>query len=186
MEPGKLTELEQIFRELEEEIEHFSNLSNLECPSGCGKCCDRADTEVNDIEASFIARYIEDRIPSLAKDLVRKVERRRQVSGNRECLFYNGGADLHCVIYPARPLICRCFGTLGEQDKIGAVLFPACLHMNLPSGFRSGDGIVRILRPPFPPVMAEYRDRINILQGEPVRMKSLADAVLEHVVEAGQ
>jgi uncharacterized protein len=161
-----------MYSELDAEAIRFAEASRLSCPAGCGKCCDHADTEVDLPEATLIADYI----LTVAPHLRQVLEERIRCEGG-ECVFYDRDSDLHCQIYPVRPLICRCFGYAAEKDKTGALLFPACQHMDLPAGLRAGGGVVRILFEPHPPVMAEYRERIGNDSRIRGRMRPLGDAV---------
>lgn len=164
------TRLREIFAEIDSKARNFAEASCLSCPAGCGKCC--ADTEASAIEADIIANYIVENAPELKSCLDRK---------GPECIFYDRDSDLHCRIYEVRPLICRCFGYSAELDKLGSLLFPACQHMDLPDGLRSGGGVIRILFEPHPPVMAEYRSRIQKLQNGNRKMSPLAEAVKDAV-----
>lgn len=129
------------------------------------------------MEASLIAEYIRNRAPDVEEALFSNLEKKDRDAGHLECVFYDGDNDLHCRIYPVRPLICRSFGYSAEPDKTGALLFPACRHMDLPDGLRAGGGVVRILFEPHPPVMARYRSKIEELEDDP-RMRPLGEAVV--------
>lgn len=161
-----------LYEELDEKAVRFAEASSLSCPKGCGKCC--ADMEVSASEAEYIARFIK----STAPELEERVRSQARNTG-RGCVFYNTGSDLHCRIYKARPLICRCFGYSAEEDRTGALVFPACQHMDLPAGLQSGGGAVRILFEPHPPVMQHYRLRIDGEPGHTSRMRPVGPAVLD-------
>ncbi len=164
--------LQSQYDDLDTHALQFAEASSLCCPVGCGRCCDHADTEVNPTEASLIASYI------LTEDHgLKEILRKRIHRDDGECVFYDRDSVLHCRIYKVRPLICRCYGYSAELDKTGALLFPACQHMDLPAGLRAGGGVVRILFEPHPPVMADYRERISGETSEDARMRPLGDAV---------
>ena len=165
--------LESLYAEIDAKALRFAEASSLSCPAGCGKCCDRADTEIGLPEAAIIADYILSVAPHLQEVLKARIGRE-----DGECIFYDRDADLHCLIYSVRPLICRCYGYAAEKDRTGGLLFPACQLMDLPAGLRAGGGVVRILFEPHPPVMAEFRERIESDSPIRGRMRPLGDAVV--------
>lgn len=165
-----MRDLEFLYNDVDAKAVAFAKISQLACPEGCGKCC--GDTEVSPVEATLIAAYIGEHRPELASVLATRLK-----NPGRECVFYDRDSPLHCTVYPVRPLICRCFGYSAEKDKIGNIMFPACQHMDLPDGLRSGGGVVRVLFEPYPPVMSEYRQAINSLETGASRMRPLGQAV---------
>ncbi len=178
---SRFTQLADLFTELDKRAEVFSAVSQLSCPEGCGLCCEHADTEVSRLEAEYIAIHLRGEAPELIDILSRKLTDESHTGIHGACIFYDSDTPLHCRIYQVRPLICRCFGYSGERDKTGATLFPACEHMDLPEGLRTGGGIVRLSFEPFPPVMADYRRDIETLANSDTakRMRPLGRAVAD-------
>ena len=163
--------LKQIYVEFDEKVNEFSGASCISCPLGCGDCCDHADTEVTNEEATLIAKHIREEEPSL-EDHLEKV----LADPNRsECVFYDREKDFHCRIYAVRPLICRAFGYSAYSDRSGNKLFAICPSM--PIAKKSG-GVMPVLFEPYPPVVEEYRDRIENLHARDKRgRRPLGEAV---------
>ena len=146
--------LNQIYAEFDLKVTEFAGVSCLSCPLGCGDCCDHADTEVTKNEAVLIASYIREEKPALEE----RMETVLAEPNRTECVFYDRDKDFHCRIYPVRPLICRAFGYSAYSDRTGSKLFAFCPSM--PIAEKAG-GVMPVLFEPYPPVVEEYRDRIE-------------------------
>ena len=177
-----------MYLHLDNQARVFADISSLTCPSGCGRCCDMADTEVSDIEALVIARYLITEKQSSIPELFREFRQREEEQGRKSCIFYKEDSELHCIVYQARPLICRCFGYSAERDKTGALYFPLCGHMNLAAELQKDGAVLRVIFEPYPPVMADYRKEIEILENEGAwsRLRPIAEAVEKCLRVAGQ
>ena len=171
--------MQEMYLHLDNQAHAFARISSLTCPSGCGRCCDMADTEVSDAEALVIARYLMTEKHSFIPELFRKFRQREEEPGRKACIFYEVDSELHCIVYQARPLICRCFGYSAERDKAGALYFPLCGHMDLAAELQNGGAVLKVIFEPYPPVMADYRREIEILEceGARSRLRPLAEAV---------
>ena len=175
----KSEKMRGIYLDLDNQACDFARMSSLACPSGCGRCCDMADTEVSDIEALVIARFLMVENQSFIPEFFRKLRRRQEEPCRKACIFYEGDSELHCIVYQARPLICRCFGYSAERDKTGALYFALCGHMELAAELQNRDTVLKVIFEPYPPVMADYRKEIEILENEGARsgLRPLAEAV---------
>ncbi len=111
------------YTEFDRSIEDFTREIGVRCPEGCGVCCTGTyEPEVTSVEAEYAARYILD----VRKDL----EQRFTLLEDRSyCIFYDESTPLHCMIYEARPIICRGFGFSGYTDKNGKFIYRPCRHM---------------------------------------------------------
>ena len=163
--------LERVFAEFDAEVKAFAGASCISCPLGCGNCCDHADTEVTADEAALIANHIREEEPSLGNHL----ENALAEPDRTECVFYDRDKDFHCRIYKVRPLICRAFGYSAYSDRSGNKLFAICPSM--PIAKKSG-GVMPVLFEPYPPVVEEYRERIDRLnKSENPGRRPLGEAV---------
>ena len=175
-----LEKLATLFSEFDDEVDAFTQAASLGCPSACGDCCDHADTEVSVGEARLIAEFLRSEDPGLIDRVKREARNEKRIA----CVFYNPENDLHCRIYPARPLICRSFGYSAYSDRTGNMLFAICPSM--PIARRHG-GVMQVLFEPFPPVVERYAERIAEIAsriavdagGDPriVRKRPLSEAV---------
>ncbi len=113
------------YNELDRRIDEFAQQCGASCPWGCGTCCTADyEPEVTTVEAEFAARWIIDQRPDL--------EQRFDGIADREyCIFYDQENPFHCMIYAARPIICRGFGFSGYRDKHGSFVYRPCRHMTL-------------------------------------------------------
>ncbi len=116
------------YMDFDRRIEEFSRESGTVCPSGCGICCTSAyEPEVTAGEAEFAARYIIEARPDLET-------RFEKFEDRQYCIFYDEHNPYHCMIYSARPVICRGFGFSGYTDKNGNFTYRPCRNMEKVSG----------------------------------------------------
>jgi Fe-S-cluster containining protein len=52
------------------------------------------------------------------------------IENRKNCIFYNDKNDYHCLIYPARPLLCRAFAFSGVLDKYRNHKYITCKFMD--------------------------------------------------------
>lgn len=102
--------IEQLYQKV---VEFEQNLSNefkegLECKKGCQQCC-YVDLSVFDIEANNIKQHLEENKNQIVEKLNRVQPDREDFTGqmSKPCHFLR---NEECVIYEARPLICRTQG----------------------------------------------------------------------------
>lgn len=76
--------------------------SAMSCHAGCHECC-HEDLTISPVEAHLLRLFLQGasrEVRALIRDRVRKRER---------CVFLHGTTG-RCLIYPARPIICRSHG----------------------------------------------------------------------------
>ncbi|MBX2967163.1 MAG: YkgJ family cysteine cluster protein [Cyclobacteriaceae bacterium] len=109
----KVSAVEQVFANLDQEIAQFQNWSGLHCKWGCGKCCFKSDIEATILEFLPFAHALHQ-----AGEAFAWLEKLKQTS-NSVCLILNptqSGAGL-CTEYRHRGLICRLFGFSARTNK---------------------------------------------------------------------
>lgn len=85
------------------------------CPSGCGLCCASFTPDILPIEAELLAFFLLTEKPELAEK-VKSLDLAAQSS--EICPFwYPSKPGENCMVYPARPLICRLFGFSSVRTK---------------------------------------------------------------------
>lgn len=134
----------------------------LECPSGCGSCCEPFVPDILPPEAVFIAAWLLESAPDLAREAAAWTAADRPTAP--PCPFFRRSAKgAACAIYPARPMVCRLFGAAGVRDREGRASFRPCAHMPLADYPRIGadrpsmtDAELTRKFGSEPPVMADY------------------------------
>ena len=113
-----------LYDQLDRNCQNFQNAFNVHCPSGCGTCCEHFIPELTEAEASLIAAYIlfVKKTPELI-DLLASVD-----EPGSQCPLYRADSDYHCIVYPARALVCRLFGACPSEDKYRRPVFRKCKY----------------------------------------------------------
>ena len=166
-------ELRSVFERFDREVTQFTGAACLSCPLGCGDCCDHANPEVTLAEAENIERYVRAEAP----ELIDHIRSATSDIGRESCVFYDPDRDFHCMVYPARPLICRAFGYSAYSDRSGNKLFAVCPSM--PISEKTGP-VMQVLFEPFPPVMEHYVEeikRLNLKRFGSNRKRPLSEAM---------
>jgi uncharacterized protein len=141
----------------------------LSCPARCGSCCEGFVPDLLPAEAEFLAAWLLDKEPGLAREAAAWTPATR--SSAPPCPFLRlEDPSAHCSIYPARPLVCRLFAAAGVRDKEGRTSFRPCSRMELagyPSVGSERPSIVGAeLERQFgaePPVMTDHAARLVAL-----------------------
>jgi uncharacterized protein len=149
-----ISDLVELYSEIDEMIDAFISQTGITCPRSCGTCC---ATPTENVEASVFE------VMPLALDLWERgqaehvLEKLREAAGAGSCIFYMpeipDGAAGHCPVHPLRPLICRLFGYSARYDKYGVLENCLCPKMTSPLTECPADN-----RAPLP-VMTEYASR---------------------------
>ncbi|HOW84258.1 MAG TPA: YkgJ family cysteine cluster protein [Spirochaetota bacterium] len=148
-----ISELIDLYREMDEMIEAFIDDTGIICPPSCGTCC---ATSAKNIEVSVFE------VMPLALDLWDRDEAEAVLdllAGSADdgcCVFYNAeipeGAPGHCSVHDLRPLVCRLFGYYSRYDKYGRIRNCICPKMTSPRPGAAGE-ITQL------PVMTEFAIR---------------------------
>jgi Fe-S-cluster containining protein len=90
--------------------------SHITCRPGCTDCCSHELT-VFPVEAAWIRRHIEMMGTAQRKEIQKHLEEYHGSGRIEPCAFLRGG---RCLVYPARPLLCRTEGfALAHQPVEG-------------------------------------------------------------------
>ncbi|MCS6793644.1 MAG: YkgJ family cysteine cluster protein [Oscillatoriaceae bacterium SKYG93] len=115
-----------LYRQIDEQTAALQAATGLQCPSGCGQCCENPDVEATPLE-----------VLPLALELFRRGEalmwlERLEESGNSICVFYRPDPVIkgngRCSMYSWRPTICRLFGFATVKNKQGQLELAACIR----------------------------------------------------------
>lgn len=122
---GKVKLVEQLFQELEHEIEHFQSESKLHCILGCGKCCTTPDIDASPLE--FLPWAFHLFLNGKAEETLEELNKKTNLS----CHLYRpltivDTTSGSCSNYIYRGLICRLFGYAASRDKYAKLRLATC------------------------------------------------------------
>ncbi len=101
---------------------HAAHRAAMRCGPGCDGCC-RAGPTVTPIEAEAIRRWLADATAETRAAL----ERRARADLPNRCVALDESG--RCLVYPARPLICRSHGLpIRMRDADGVPFVATCLE----------------------------------------------------------
>lgn len=161
----KVREVEQLFRELDAEINRFQAATNLHCQSGCGKCCIHKQVDASPLEFLPWAfhLYLNGEADEVLKDLSN--------NSTDTCLIYRPVGLLEegkgsCSNYVHRGLICRLFGYGANTDKYGKLRLATCklIKADQPLAFHTAEQLVADGLPI--PVFTHYYMRLSQIDFE--------------------
>jgi Fe-S-cluster containining protein len=124
--PG-LSELVELYRELDREIARFKKAAALDCLEFCRACCTVAEEqiEVSIFECLPVSLHLWGRGEGESY-----LQRIAANGGNNRCVLYTPGnsllPDWGCAQYAWRPLLCRLFGFSSVLDKHGRPRIALC------------------------------------------------------------
>ncbi len=102
----------------------FQTGNNLDCISGCGKCCFNSEVYCSPIELLPLAMEL------LKRGEAQKVYDQCDTIEDKRCFFLvvDNAEKYHgkCGEYQHRPLVCRAFGVSARHGKNGQVDFSVC------------------------------------------------------------
>ena len=131
----------------------------VSCPGSCGTCCLHFVPDTMPIEADRLAFHL----LTEREDLIDHFFRTKKAAEARDaaCPFWDPeNLGKNCMVYPARPLICRLFGFCSVTDKNGEPAFSLCGQMPALSGTErrsfSGYSFMKGLFGEIPPPMADF------------------------------
>ena len=113
-----------LFDDIDRQTQAFQDATDLQCPSGCGKCCENPQVEVTVLDGIPLAIALFQQGDGETW-LARLTEPARA-----SCLFYapdlEQAGNGRCTVYPWRPLLCRTFGFATVRNKQGTPELAAC------------------------------------------------------------
>lgn len=121
----KVKAVERLFDALDRDISAFKAESGLHCPSGCGKCCTKANIEANPLEfLPFAFHCFQD------GSIYDRYEQLKGMDNPEICMnirtMMSGADNGFCSQYKHRGLICRLFGFSARRNKYGEPNIIAC------------------------------------------------------------
>lgn len=114
-----------ILQQIDRETTSFQTVTGLQCPTGCGRCCQNPEVETTPLEM----------LP-VVMELFRQQEVEQwfsQALAKQEqgvCVFYKPDPLIdgngYCQVYAWRPSLCRLFGFAAIANKQGQPELAAC------------------------------------------------------------
>ena len=122
-----LSEIRQIYHEIDQQITFFQNAVQLHCPTGCSICCEGREIEATVPELLLLADEI---FQSGQQDSLAELIEQSEKKSDQACVLYRPDPLLpgngRCGQYPLRPLVCRLFGFAGRYNKSEELEFSTC------------------------------------------------------------
>lgn len=116
-----------VFQDIDRQTAEFQQATGLQCPPGCGKCCQSPTVEVTVLDCLPYAIELLSQNSAIAV-----LEQLAALPVNAPCIFYQMDAVIpgngRCGIYAWRPALCRLFGFATVRDKHGQVELATCVE----------------------------------------------------------
>lgn len=116
-----------LFQQIDEETSAFQAATGLQCPAGCGRCCENPEIETSPLEMLPLA--LELFRQGKAQECLDKLDKCNELD---LCIFYESDSLIpgngRCGVYAWRPAVCRLFGFATVKNKQGKPEFAACRH----------------------------------------------------------
>ena len=117
--------VENLFEELNQEITIFNSQANLHCVSGCGKCCTKPDIDASPLE--FLPWSYHLFLNGKAAEVLEQLSQKSSpICHIFTALSLTDTASGRCEDYQHRGLICRLFGYAASRDKYGQLRLATC------------------------------------------------------------
>jgi len=161
----KVSSVEKVFDQLDQEIASFQSWSGLHCQFGCGKCCFKPDIEATILEFLPFAHYLYTEGKAEAW-----LDRLTDAPGSL-CLILNptqAGAGL-CSEYKHRGLICRLFGYSARTNKYGMKELVTCQIIKTEQREEFEKASVEINQEGHVPVMSHFYMQLHAIDFELTR-----------------
>jgi Fe-S-cluster containining protein len=155
----KVKEVNQLYAQLDIDINSFRKQSGIYCFSGCGKCCTKSDIEASPLEFLPLAFdwFKQGRAEEMLKSL--------QNDSSLNCILYKPISILDqssgsCGHYQFRGLICRLFGYAAGKDKYGELRLITCKLIKEQQVDNYNEAIAMLKRNEQVPIFSDYYKRL--------------------------
>lgn len=114
-----------LYNQIDRETTAFQASTGLQCPAGCGRCCENPEIEATPLEMLPLAIELLRR-----KEAQQWLEHVAELSETSFCAFYQPDSLIpgngRCSVYRWRPAVCRLFGFATANNKHGKGELSAC------------------------------------------------------------
>jgi Fe-S-cluster containining protein len=108
----------ELYSQMDRRTSEFQSRTGLQCPPGCGQCCESATPEATVLELLPAAQELFSR-----REAQQWLERIASIQEDERCVFYQPDPLIprngHCDLYILRPSVCRLFGFAVIKNKGG-------------------------------------------------------------------
>lgn len=122
------SQVESIYKDSHETFSSFQQEQNLNCLTGCGKCCLGKEINATIVELLPTAYKLYD--AKVAEEILEKIEKLNSEHEIIQCIFYEkhspDGVLGKCTNYDTRPSVCRSFGAAATKNKEGKKVAAVC------------------------------------------------------------
>lgn len=122
------SQVESIYKDSHETFSSFQREQNLQCLTGCGKCCLGKEINATVLELLPTAYKLYDQ--KIGEDILNKLTELEESGEFLQCIFYQlNSPDGHlgqCTNYDTRPSVCRSFGAAAIRNKEGKKVASVC------------------------------------------------------------
>ncbi len=122
---SKLDAVRQIYADIDGQIATLQDASGLQCPIGCGKCCENPEVETTVLEVLPLAFEL---LQNQEAEFWLEQAAKSNYAG--VCIFYEADAKIpgngRCGKYASRPALCRLFGFASIKNKQNQPELAAC------------------------------------------------------------
>ncbi|MBD3379210.1 MAG: hypothetical protein GF408_01965 [Candidatus Omnitrophica bacterium] len=140
---GLAEKVSGLFAEADAHVKRFRKKTAIDCPEGCGVCCEKKDLEMTVLE--FMPLAVQLWGSGEAELFLEALESR----GDKVCILYGKGTVPgygRCVKYGSRGLLCRLFGFAAVRDKASRPHFATCriVKLKFPELFEGAERTVSL------------------------------------------
>lgn len=156
--PQKVSLVEKLFHQLDQETAAFQNTTGIQCLSGCGRCCTYPDIEASPLEFLPLAFHL-----FLTGEADKMLQTLRELQ-TTICVNYKPLSIIdqgHCKTYRYRGLICRLFGYGANTDKYGKLRLATCKVIKEGQAENFGSASEKITQGLPVPIFTEYYMQLN-------------------------
>lgn len=115
------------YAQIDREIDAFQLTTQLQCPPGCGWCCENPNVEATPLEMMPLAIELFQR-----GEVEAWLARVQAVNHTGACVFYRPdplvAGNGRCQVYQWRPAICRLFGFATITNRAGQPELATCVR----------------------------------------------------------
>ena len=108
----------ELYFEMDRQISEFQSRTGLQCPPGCGQCCESSVARATVLELLPAAQELFSR-----GEAQQCLERIASIQNNERCVFYHPDPSIpgngRCELYLLRPSVCRLLGFAVMKNKGG-------------------------------------------------------------------
>jgi Fe-S-cluster containining protein len=124
----------ELYSRMDRQTSEFQSRTGLQCPPGCGQCCESSMPEATVLELLPAAQELFSR-----GEAQQWLECIASIRKNEKCVFYQQDPLIpgngRCELYILRPSVCRLFGFAAKKNKDGNPELVTCRRQKKENSF---------------------------------------------------